>query len=283
MVRPALSETCSPTLWLWAGRALFLGPSLDLDRHSGAVACFALGLQRPFTVRLDAAPEVTARSALIPARVSHRLRSGGGQMVFCYLDPGSPAERACRRLMRDGPAPAARPGPPAPAARHRDEDELIGLGAELAAAPGAEVARRWLAAAAPEPVAPAQGNPGIRRAADAVLADPARNWRAGELAALTGWSVSAFLRAFRVETGTSFRRYRLWARMLRAGQVLAGGGNLTLAAAEAGFATPSHLSSTFHAMFGLTPSQLLDTGVAIRDLSARLTPWPGGGAGRRRC
>jgi AraC-like DNA-binding protein len=275
-MRPTLSESCSPTLWLWAGRALFLGPSLDLDRHSGAVACFAVGLERPFTVRLDAAPAVTARSALIPARVPHRLRSGGGRMIFCYLDPGSPAERACRSLMCDGPAPPV---------RHRDEDTLLTLGAALAeaataeaataeaagsGAAGAEAAREWLSAAAPEPVAPAPGVRGVRKAADAVMDDPARNWRAGELAALTGWSVSAFLRAFRAETGTSFRRYRLWARMLRVGQVLAGGGNLTLAAAEAGFATPSHLSSTFHAMFGLTPSRLLETGVAIRDLSGGL-------------
>lgn len=54
------------------------------------------------------------------------------------------------------------------------------------------------------------GDPGVRRAADAVLGDPAR------------------------------------------------------------IATPSHLTSTFHAMFGLTPSRLLETGVAIRDLSGGL-------------
>ncbi|WP_037075056.1 AraC family transcriptional regulator [Pseudonocardia spinosispora] len=250
---PTLSETCSPTLWLWAGRVLYLGPSLDLDRHSGAVSCVAVGLDEPFTVEVTGT--VTARSALIPARVRHRLRSPGGRMMFCYLDPGSPSERACRAAMSQDTEPAT---------RHRDEDELIALGRRLSATPDADLADRWLDLAAPRP-ASVVGHPGIRGAAEAVMNDPARNWRAGELAALAGWSTSAFLRGFRAETGTSFRRYRLWARMLRACQVLAGGGNLTLAAAEAGFATPSHLSSTFHTVFGLTPSRLLDTGVAIHD------------------
>lgn len=252
MVLPTLSETCSPALWLWAGRLMYLGPSLDLDRHSGAVSCFAVGLDEPFTVEVTGT--VTARSALIPARVQHQLRSPGGRMMFCYLDPGTPSERACRAAMRRDTEPAT---------RHLHEEELIALGRRIDAAPGADLADRWLDLAAPRPASPVGDQLGIRNATEAVMRDPARNWRAGELAASVGWSTSAFLRGFRAETGTSFRRYRLWARMLRACQVLAEGGNLTLAAAESGFATPSHLSSTFHAVFGLTPSRLLDTGVAI--------------------
>jgi AraC-like DNA-binding protein len=79
-----------------------------------------------------------------------------------------------------------------------------------------------------------------------------------------GLSVSTFLRLFRAQTGTTFRRYRLWTRMLRVALLLETWPDLSTAAVEAGFASPSHFSSAFHAMFGLRPSRLLTRGVTIR-------------------
>jgi AraC-like DNA-binding protein len=86
---------------------------------------------------------------------------------------------------------------------------------------------------------------------------------AGPLAAELGLSESRFLRLFRDGTGTSYRRFRLWAQMHRAARALADGHNLTRAAAEGYFASPSHLSTAFHAMFGLTPSALLSEDLTI--------------------
>jgi AraC-like DNA-binding protein len=51
--------------------------------------------------------------------------------------------------------------------------------------------------------------------------------------------------------------------MYRVARTIAVRGDLTAAAADAGFASPSHLSDAFHTMFGLRPSALLATGVAI--------------------
>lgn len=51
--------------------------------------------------------------------------------------------------------------------------------------------------------------------------------------------------------------------MLRAAELIAGRHDLTTAATEAGFASPSHFSETFHRMFGLPPSRLLATGPTI--------------------
>lgn len=87
---------------------------------------------------------------------------------------------------------------------------------------------------------------------------------ADELAARAGLSTSRFLHLFREHVGTSFRRYRLWARMLRVGILLNGRQDLTTVAVEAGFASPSHFSDSFHTMFGLQPSRLLAAGVNIR-------------------
>jgi AraC-like DNA-binding protein len=67
---------------------------------------------------------------------------------------------------------------------------------------------------------------------------------ASRLAALVGLSTFRFLHLFREHTGTSYRRYRLWLRMLRAAEALSSGHDLTGAAAGAGFASSSHFSDS---------------------------------------
>ena len=76
MVSQPLPETCCeapPTVWLSSGHAAYIGPSLQLDAHSGSVDCFALGLDAPFTLRSGDGLERRARSALIPARTRHQV------------------------------------------------------------------------------------------------------------------------------------------------------------------------------------------------------------------
>lgn len=84
--------------------------------------------------------------------------------------------------------------------------------------------------------------------------DPHDRASAAQLSALVGLSPSRFLHLFRDHTGTSFRRYRLWLRMLRVAERVQDGTDLTGAAMDAGFASPSHFSDSFHAMFGLPPA-----------------------------
>ncbi|PSR66531.1 hypothetical protein C8258_20425 [Nocardia sp. MDA0666] len=63
------------------------------------------------------------------------------------------------------------------------------------------------------------------------------------------------------DTGTTFRRYQQWARLLRVVHGLASGYDLTRSAVDAGFASPSHFSDTFRHTFGLSATDLLRTGV----------------------
>lgn len=77
------------------------------------------------------------------------------------------------------------------------------------------------------------------------------------MAAAVNLSQSRFLHLFSAHSGTSFRRYRLWARMRYAAAAVSMGADLSTAASDAGFASPSHFSDTFRAMFGLTASQML--------------------------
>lgn len=244
----ALPETrCLATVWLWPGHAVYRGPSLRLDAHRGSVLCLAVGLDAPFTVRADRF-EQTVRTALIPPRTVHRVVATGERMLFCYIDPSSPRAKTswARMSIRSGGF----------GLDHRDEPELISratqaefdpvAAVDLACGPGASTIDDRIAAAAAT-----------------LQTHPARSNSAAELAAEAHLSTSRFLHLFARDAGTSFRRYRMWARMLSVGRAVAKGADLTTAASDAGFASPSHFSDTFHAMCGLTPSRLLADGARI--------------------
>jgi AraC-like DNA-binding protein len=250
--RAPLSKTCclEPKLWIWPGQALYAGPSLELGIHAGSVACLAVGIDDTFSVE-TAAGALCVRSALIAARTPHRIVAHGARMAFCYLDPGSIREASCRRMMR-GIAAGVRHD-------HELEDELIRIAGQLSGS--REAVERWRAVATP--VTSTRVDSRVRAAARQLVQQPADAKDAAAYARAAGLSPSRFLHLFRDQTGTSFRRYRLWARMLRAGAVMGAGRNLTAAAIEAGFCSPSHFSSAFHGMFGLRPSHLLATGLKI--------------------
>lgn len=69
-------------------------------------------------------------------------------------------------------------------------------------------------------------------------------------------SVPRLVHLFREHAGVSFRRYRMWARMLKAARALAYTASLTEVAVAAGFTDSAHLSRSFREMFGLNPSQV---------------------------
>ncbi|MCP3803206.1 helix-turn-helix domain-containing protein [Allokutzneria sp. A3M-2-11 16] len=230
----ALPETCCPTLWLRPGRAAYLGPSFRLDTHSGSVHCFALGVDAPFVLRSADTGERRVRSALITARTPHHVIAGDGRMLFCYLDRLGELRSAMteRHTSVDF--------------GHRDEDQL---------ARDPHKALRDLLGSEPGEV--------DERIAKAVLLLHDRNASAADIAAAVNLSTSRFLHLFSAQMATSFRRYRLWARMARVAEAVSAGDNLTTAAVAAGFASPGHFSDAFRAMFGLTASVFLASGTQI--------------------
>ncbi|MEV0292036.1 helix-turn-helix domain-containing protein [Nocardia sp. NPDC050710] len=242
MARSALPQTCATEtaqLWLRLGHAIYIGPSLGLDAHSNAVASLGVGLDAPFRVRAAGTPDIVARSFLFRPRVTHHLLDGSGRMLFCYFDATSARVARCLGgMLREVNGFSA---------DHRAETEIIALCAQ----PEPDIARLLELASIPLPLV---RDPRIAAAAAAIRADPARQRRAAETALTAGLSTSYFLRTFAEQTGTSFRRYIQWARMLEVAKSYAAGHDLTRASVDAGFASPSHFSDTFRAMFGLTPT-----------------------------
>jgi AraC-like DNA-binding protein len=243
----ALPQTCCPTVWLWPGQALYAGPSLNLEPHSGSVWCFAVGIGGPLSVTTSDGT-VESESLLIPPRLTHQLVCLGHGLVSCYLEPTSVRAESCRNRMSRWQGEIG--------VGHAAQDELTFTPDDDERACG------WLDLAAP--AAQRIVDPRIATAAHRIRVDPTTAVSAQELATDAGLSESRFLHLFRDELGTSLRRYRIWVRLVHAGTAIAGGANLTEAAMKAGFASPSHLADRFKSTFGLSASQLLQTGLVVR-------------------
>lgn len=236
MTDTALPETCCPEAVLWAGlgRAAYLGPSLRLRAHSGSVHCFALGVDEPFTVLADGV-ERRVRSALIPARTRSQLVSDG-RMLFLYRDP-SAAWLAGIRAKMTALLPI-----------HIDHQDESALTRE------AQNGRLPVSVLGPSG---AVSDARVRAALDLLRTDPGGRLTAAQVAASVHLSPSRFQHLFSAETGTSFRRYRLWARMQHVAAAVSRGATLTQAATDAGFASSAHFSDSFRDMFGLSATRLL--------------------------
>jgi AraC-like DNA-binding protein len=243
-----LPRTCCPSVWLWPGQALYAGPSLNLAPHSGSVWCLAVGVDRPLTVISARGTTHDARTVLIPPRLTHQLICHGGRLVSCYLEPTSDRAQSCRlgftRWIGDI------------GIDHAAQEQLMFVPDDD------QSACQWLDLAAP--AAERVIDERIAFAASRIRADPAATLSARELSAEAGLSESRFLHLFRDEVGTSLRRYRLWVRLVAAGTAVATGKNLTTAAVDSGFASPSHLADRFKTTFGLSATQLLGTGAIVR-------------------
>ncbi|WP_280451556.1 helix-turn-helix domain-containing protein [Nocardia cyriacigeorgica] len=250
--------TATPTaqrrvVWLWPGEAAYFGPSFHLDTHSAAVHTLAFGIDAEFTFTIRQGAVRRLRSVLIPARTPHRIQ-GQGRMLFFYLDADSGRIQTVRNAMRDRSMPA-------PA----DHEATAALLAHLTATDRpdpSEIRRIVLGGRARPPI-----DHRIRRTMDALLADPGAAPAASAAAATVGLSESRFLHLFTDQSGTSYRRYRLWARLLCVGAAVAEGRDLTAAAADAGFASASHFSDTFRTLFGLTATAVLCRGTEIITLA----------------
>lgn len=81
-----------------------------------------------------------------------------------------------------------------------------------------------------------------------------------QLAKDIGLSVSRLTHIFTDEIGVPIRSYARWLRLVNAIEHLASGHTITAAAHSAGFADAPHLTRTFRAMFGLSPSEAVGLG-----------------------
>lgn len=237
-----------PRIVLRGGRAVYVGPSFNLAPHRNLVATLALALGPPFRLRVldrEPATEPTAQSiALIPPGVRHHLQADG-DMAFLYVDALSDDYAQCQATDF--------------AAAQRAVTRTLLEGDALAC----DVALRDALGLRARPPQDGRMIEVIRR----IDAEPQAFDSIADAARQTGLSASHFQALFRSAVGMPFRRYRLWRRIAIVLQNAAAGASLTDAAHTAGFSSSAHLSATFKAMFGVTPSRLLASGVQFATLA----------------
>lgn len=250
-------------VFIWPGRAIYLGPLLDNEVHAHHAVQISIALEHQLS--LQAPPDLRWRAFRAVASAPdqpHRLR-GRGPVAQIYLDPESASGLAIRQRTSESGIWAI------------DLDDLDGLTAALYPRPdGHPSAERLtrlidvITGLAPPDFSRNLIDPRVQQTLTTVHARPGRHVAVRELADRVELTPSRLGALFRRDIGIPIRRYLLWLRLIDAIEALSKDTNLTRAAHDAGFADSAHLSRTFRRMFGMPPSALRSHHVEIHDLSA---------------
>lgn len=96
----------------------------------------------------------------------------------------------------------------------------------------------------------------ILKISEIIRREPDYNFSIEFLASEVDLSASRLLHLIKEETGSSYRKFRMWQRLRYAVSILGSAHSLTYAAVEAGFNDASHFTRCFKARYGVTPSSV---------------------------
>lgn len=227
-------------------RALVLTRTVDSGWHAHRALQATLALDDGFVVEREEGGAVEARFAALAPMERHRIRGGGSRIAYLFFDVGPRAWHAWREaggVTRD-------PEPGLVAALRDWADSGDPTMAE-------DVAAGWSAQCWPGLAVQGHADARLKRALEALEADPLAPWTHRSLAERAHLSPSRFQVLFREATGLPVRNYLLWRRLLEATARLQAGEPVTAVAHATGFADAAHLSRSFRRIIGAAPSSLL--------------------------
>lgn len=94
----------------------------------------------------------------------------------------------------------------------------------------------------------------ILKVSEIIRSEPDYNFNIERLASEVDLSPSRLLHLIKEETGSSYRKFRMWQRLRYAVSIIGSVHSLTYAAVEAGFNDASHFSRCFKTRYGVAPS-----------------------------
>lgn len=233
-------------LYMGHGWVLYCGPLQHLDAHVYGAAVLHVGIYRPFRIRLADGVWRSCHCAVVPPGIRHALDLAGGVHGKLFVERDGPEAVGFRERYRYS----------ATTVNCLQDAETIEFFRRIHEENPDRVAvallvKRLLNSAVQSPL---QFDARIQRIVELICREPERNFSQIELARLIGVSPSRFLHLFRQHAGVSYRRFRIWKRMLCAFELMRTSDNLTRAALDAGFADATHFSHCFRDTFGVNPA-----------------------------
>lgn len=238
----------------WAGVAaldedwlVYVGPIAATAQHAHHATQIIVSTDGP-ELRLRVADRVVrAPTIVVGPNVAHAIESDATCSIIVFTRPESHLSDALRERVLD-PAPfAARSFRAASTIEIPTRESAVAL-----------VDRITSQLVGPHPFV-RRDRPDVVTRALAILPDALIHGSVAldAIARECGVSASRFRHLFMASTGSSWRAFVRWERLVRATASASTGASLTAAAHDAGFADAAHFTRTFRAMFGLTPSEVL--------------------------
>ena len=242
MNRPDFQKLAACQVFAQGRRLCYIGRMDAVAAHEHATTAWLFGLDGPFRIAMANGSNAVCRSAIVPAGLLHRLAVGYGRLGVVYLDPM--ADQPCATGKRSTPR-----------LPHPGEAGFLDVLGRLASGQAREEEFWQLLDYSLKKRRAIDGR--LLHVLGQIEARVDFNLPLAELADGIQLSPSRLVHLMHQELGVSLRRYRLMERMRRSVLAIHGGRNLTETALDLGFSTPSHFSTSFRNMFGVTPSAAL--------------------------
>ncbi len=248
-------------LYLWNGKAAFIGQSTDTVEHRHHAVQIIIGLDSGFRLKSGQVSK-KYQAAIIAPNTSHQLDGQGAWQLILLLEPETTlAIHVIQKYLEDTEIKALDFSMLAlPLNRLRHEQEIT---KECETFQGFydDILHQLLGE---EPAPKKSIDSRILEAIRLLQRLDIEEAPTKELAKKVYLSESRLAHLFKEEMGIPIRRYLLWSRLLSAINTISRGENFTNAAHAAGFADSAHLSRTFKKMFGLTLKEIFNNSQFIQ-------------------
>ena len=247
------SWTAPPQWYLWDGGFLLIARSEGVvPSHSHHAIQIVITMEGEAGIAEEGKEWRSARGIIVSPNIVHTFSAQGSYGAMLFVDPDSIEGLWLRSTMTSNVTivPESRVIPAADALRRFCERPLESMDV------GALV--RFIVESLSAGVPPARRpDPRITKALDLIAGSDDLRMTLEQVAATVFLSPSRFQHLFKQQVGLAFRRYILWRKVTRAMLIIARERTLTAAAQASDFADAAHLTRTFHQMFGLPPSLLM--------------------------